>query len=244
MPASSTGIQTVTVENMTNREFLAHYAQPGRVGLSGGVTLVDQAIRRAERHLDEHARWGEWSHAFIFEGVRVDGHHWLIESDLQFLHKHIQLGVQENRVDKYFDEGVYTALAVLDFGLNDALAKRVVCEGLEMTANRTRYSLRELVGTLVALRYKQLRGRENILSRERSLFCSAFVQHVFRNAGLDLVPGVNAKHTAPEDLARSSVPHTMYILRRESSSSKLEEIERRTRRRVQARIRLLKKRNR
>ena len=61
---------------------------------------MDMAICRAERHLDESERWGVWSHAFAFEGRRADGHHWLIESDLQLLRKHIQFGVQENRIAK------------------------------------------------------------------------------------------------------------------------------------------------
>ncbi len=70
------------------------------------MTLVDKAICRAQRHLDAEARWGVWSHAFIFQGRRVDGQHWVIESDLQILRKHIQLGVQENRVAKYFNETI------------------------------------------------------------------------------------------------------------------------------------------
>src|SRR5262249_5833898 len=155
------------------------YARPGRVGLSGGLTLVDKAIYRAERHLDEAERWGSWSHAFLFQGVRHDGHHWLIESDLQFHHKHIKLGVQENRVSKYHNEKLYTTLAVLDFGLTDEQVGALLREGLELVATRARYSLRELVGTLIALRYPEMRGRNNVLARNRSMYCSAFVQHLF-----------------------------------------------------------------
>ncbi len=33
-------------------------------------------------------------HAFLFQGARHDGHHWVIESDLQINRKHIKLGVQ------------------------------------------------------------------------------------------------------------------------------------------------------
>src|ERR1051325_9478024 len=149
--------QTVIVTDLSNREFLERYAQPGRVGLSGGVTLVDKAICREERHLDEQARWGAWSHAFLFEGARADGHQWIIESDLQFHRKHIQLGVQENRIAKYFDEKLYTTLAVLDFGLTEAQVALLLREGLELVATRAKYSLRELVGTLIALDRKSTR---------------------------------------------------------------------------------------
>src|SRR5207249_553806 len=147
MQPGSVPIQTVLVTALSNREFLELYARPGRIGLSGGVTLVDQAICRAQRHLDEQEKWGSWSHAFLFQGQRHDGHHWVIESDLQIHRKHIQLGVQENRAAKYFDQQLYTSLAVLDFGLTEAQTTCLLREGLELVANRARYSLRELFGT-------------------------------------------------------------------------------------------------
>jgi hypothetical protein len=36
--------QTGIIKGISNREFLEQYARPGRVGLSGGTTLVDKAI--------------------------------------------------------------------------------------------------------------------------------------------------------------------------------------------------------
>jgi hypothetical protein len=207
-----------------------------------GEAWADKMICRAERHLDEQERWGAWSHVFIFEGVRADGHQWVIESDLQFLRKHIQLGVQENRIAKYFDEKLYTTLAVLDFGLSETQTALLIREGLELVATRARYSLRELAGTLIALRHPGLRGRKNLLSRERSMFCSAFVQHLFCKTGLDLAPGVDHKHTTPEDISRTPVPHVTYLLQREAPRGKLDELKTRLRRRVRARIRHLKRR--
>ncbi len=214
--------------------------QRRRVGLTGGVTLIDQAIARAERHLDHEGRWSLWSHAFLFQGRRPDGHHWVIESDLQFNRRHIRLGVQENRITKYFDDGLYTALAVLDFGLAEDQVATLVREGLELVANRARYSLRELVGTLIALRHPELRGQGNVLAREKSLYCSAFVQFLFRKAGIDLAPGVDAKNTTPEDISRAPIPHVTYVLKRGSGRGKLEQLRVRMRRRVRARIKHLK----
>ncbi|MBI4024006.1 MAG: hypothetical protein HY360_03440 [Verrucomicrobia bacterium] len=63
--------EVINVGPMSNREFLETYARDGRVGLSGDVTLVDQAIRAAERHVDEGHRWGHWSHAFLFQDRRL-----------------------------------------------------------------------------------------------------------------------------------------------------------------------------
>ena len=82
--------QTIIVTGLSNREFLERHAQPGRIGLCGGATNVDIAIRRAQRHLHAAGRWSDWSHAFIFEGMRADGRHWVVESDLHHLGKHIQ----------------------------------------------------------------------------------------------------------------------------------------------------------
>jgi hypothetical protein len=224
MQPSPVEAQTIVANGLSNREFLERYAGAGRIGLSGGLTLIDKAICRAERHLDERAVWGAWSHVFLFQGQRLDGHHWLIESDLQIHRKHIQLGVQENRIAKYFDEDLYTSLAVLDLGLTEAQVACVLREGLELVADRARYSLRELFGTLIALRHPALRARSNLLARERSLYCSALLQHVFRRSGLDLVPGVDLKHTTPEDVARTPIPHTMYLLCRKTPSSKLRRV--------------------
>jgi len=228
--------QTVRVTGMSNREFLELYAQPGRIGLSGGVTWIDKVICRAERHLDEKENWGSWSHAFLCEGRRHDNHHWVIESDLQVQRKHIQLGVQENRISKYYDEELYTTLAVLDFGLTEEHVACLLRQGLELVATRVRYSLRELVGTLIALRHPELRGKSNVLARQCSMYCSAFVHHLFRSAGLDLAPGLDWKNTTPEDISRSTVPHMTWLLQRQVANSKLKALRARLRRRLRVRM--------
>jgi hypothetical protein len=242
MQPTATQSQTIIVTGLSNREFLELHARPGRIGLSGGITFVDKAICRAERHLDKREHWGAWSHAFLFEGQRLDSHHWVIESDLQVHRKHIQLGVQENRISKYFDEGLYTNLAVLDLGLTDEQIGCLLREGLDLVANRARYSLRELFGTFIALHRPELRGQRNLLARESSLYCSALVQHLFRRAGLDLAPGVDLKNTTPEDISRTALAQITYLLQRQVLRSQFEELKTRMRRRVGARIRQIKRR--
>jgi hypothetical protein len=189
--------------------------------LCGGATQIDLAIRRAQRHLDEARRWSDWSHAFIFEGTRLDGQHWVIESDIQILRKNIQFGAQENRLAKYYDEKMFLTLAVLDFGLNAQQVATLLQEGLELVAGRERYSLRELIGTLIALHKPELRARENLLARERSIYCSAFVKRLFLTIDIDLAPGVAGKNTTPEDISRSPVPHVRYLLQRETPGAKI-----------------------
>jgi hypothetical protein len=242
MQPTASKAQTVVVTDLSNREFLERHARPGRIGLSGGITFIDKAICRAERHLDERAHWSAWSHAFLFEGLRPDGQHWVIESDLQVHRKHFQFGVQENRIAKYFDEGFYTNLAVIDLGLTEAQVACVLREGLDLVANRARYSLRELFGTFIALHRPELRGRHNLLARESSLYCSALVQHLFRKTGLDLAPGVDLKNTTPEDIARTALPHTTYLLQRQVLRSKLKALRTRLQRRVGAHMRRMRRR--
>jgi len=235
-------VQTIVVTGLSNREFLERHAQAGRVGLCGGTTRVDFAIRRAQRHLRQGHRWSDWSHAFVFEGMRLDGQHWVVESDLQIHRRHVQLGAQENRAAKYFDEKMFSTLAVLDFGLNETQVRTLLQEGLEMVANRERYSLRELVGTLIALRKPELRANENLLARERSIYCSAFVKKLFLSVHVDLVPGVAGKNTTPEDISRSPLPHVKYLLLREMPGKKLADWERKLRTGFRAHLKFIQHR--
>jgi hypothetical protein len=226
---------TVVVEGLTNQQFLEQYAEAGRVGLSSGTSLVDRLIMRAERHVDPAGEAGMWTHAFVFEGKRLDGHQWILESDLHFEHKHIRLGVQENRITKYFKDELYSTLAVLDFGLAEHQVAAVVSEGLELVATHTRYSLRELAGTWLSLRKPELREKENRMARDRSYYCSAFVQQLFRKAGIDLAPGLDVKNTTPDDISRCLLPHVTYLLRRPGPIGKLRSVAHRLRDRARLR---------
>jgi len=234
--------QTIVITGLSNHEFIERYALAGRVGLCGGITKVDSAIRLAQRHQHPEHRWSDWSHAFLFEGKRLDGQHWVLESDIQILRKNIQLGAQENRAEKYFDEKMFPTLAVLDFGLSETQVGTLLRAGLELVANRERYSIRELIGTLIALKKPELRAQENLLARERSVYCSAFVKQLFHHAGIDLVPGVTGKNTTPEDIACSPRPHTKYLLLREMPGAKIAALSRKLKTGVRAGLRKIKRR--
>lgn len=208
--------EIITLRDLTNQQFLTQYARPGCIGLVGGTTLIEKFIRFAERHVDDQESWSLWSHAMIFEGTRPDGHQWVIESDLEIHHKHIRLGVQENRVSKYHDETAYPHLAVLDFDLTVSQIATVLGAGLNMLSERATYSLRELLGSAVALRNPWFRSRKNLLARKKSMYCSAFVQYVFDKAGIELTPGIHPSHGSPEDISRTLVPHVTYLLQRQA----------------------------
>ena len=210
--------QSQIVSGLSNRAFLESYAAPGRVGLAGGADVISKLIGLAQRHLDEEHRPSLWSHAFIFQGPRQDRRHWVFESDLELHRKNIRLGVQENRIEKFCSEEAYPALAVLDFGLAEEHLGALFREALDMVAGRIRYSLRELMGTLVAMRRPATRGKPNPLARRHSLFCSAFVTHVMRKVGIDPAPGLDVKHATPEDLFRSELVEKIWILQREPAA--------------------------
>lgn len=217
---------TARVERSTldNQAFLEEHARAGRVGLVGGSSPIDRAIAIAQRPLAPATRGSAWTHAFLFQGRRADGQHWLIESDLDVHRKHVRLGVQENRASKYFDREAWPALAVLDFGLTPQDEQRLLALALELVATRMRYSLRELVGTLIAMKSPARRAKPNALAREHAIFCSAFVQHVFRESGHDLAPGIDVKHTTPEDLWRS--PRVVAAWERPAGGPGASEVER------------------
>lgn len=226
----------IIVSGLSNREFFEAHAQPGRIGLIGGTELSNKLIRRAQRHLDDENAWSNWSHAFIFQGRRADGHHWLIESDLAIQRKHIRLGVQENRVIKYAHDQHYNTLAVLDLGLTAEQTQRLLANALELVAAGTRYSLREIIGTAWALRHPSWQPKDNLLAQEKAFYCSAFVRHVFSATGIELVDGIAEKNTAPEHIARTAVPHTQWLMIRQAPPSPLKRVVRRLRARVRRRL--------
>lgn len=208
-------------EGITNSDFFELHAAPGRIGLVCGCSLVDRAITRAQRSLDSSEDTRGWSHAFLLQGRRLDGVHWVIESDLEIHRRHLRLGVQENRLTKFLGDSDYPRVAVMDVGLSESQAEAVFAAGLGLVADRTRYSIRELFGTLLAVRKPELRSQANRLARKRSLFCSAFVQHCFRQAGIDLMPGVDTKNTTPNDLAHSPAARSLWILERPVTPNRL-----------------------
>lgn len=198
-----------------NRDLITSYARAGCIGLCSSAGLFTKVVQRADRRLDEMRRPGTWSHAFVFQGIRADGRNWVIESDLEIHRRNIRLGVQENRADKFFDEAEYPCLAILDLGLSPEQTTALLGAGLEMVAGRVRYSIRELFGALTAIHIPKLRASDNRFSNDRSIYCSALVLHLFRQIGLDLVPGVHPKRTTPGDIERTPVPHRAYVLRRQ-----------------------------
>lgn len=204
-----------------NRTFLLKHAAPGRIGLCAGGDGISKLIRKAQAPLTDDGHRSLWSHAFLFSEQRSDGQWWVIESDLDLRYKQMRLGVQENRVARYFDADEFPNIAVLDFGLDEAQTRQVLTAGLDLLSGLTSYSLSELVGTMLAMYSTRLRKRDNLLAKEGALYCSAMVQHCYAAAGISLLPGVSGKNLSPHDLADSPLPHTAHRLVRDLGISSL-----------------------
>jgi len=203
---------TVTeVTASSNLDFFSRHGRAGFVGLVGGAKGVDKTIRKAQRKLVADGTWSNFSHAFVVVGPREDGHLWALESDMDFHRERVQLGVQENRLEKYSDEKAYPHVALLDFGLTAPQVKKVLGLGLELLARRTQYSLRELLAVYWSLKRPARRQSENALSQDRAMFCSAFVQHLFFEVGIDFSPDVSTKLTLPQDIAATAHPHRAWV---------------------------------
>ncbi len=211
----SESTKLITVNNMTNQEFLETYAAAGRVGLVGATHFIDVGIKRAQRVINPSKSDSQWSHAFLFQGKRLDDEHWVMESDLDVAGRNIRFGVQENRISKYFDEKTYPVVAVLDFGLTDEQIHKVLKAGLSLISQQWKYSIRELLGTLVALPSRRLRNRPNLFHKEQSLYCSAFVQHLYLELNYDFATDTHEKNTSPEHIFQTPLPHTTYLLKHE-----------------------------
>jgi len=205
----------VTEHPSSNAEFIERHAAPGRIGLCGGQQLINKLIRKAQGPLTADGHRAAWSHAFVFSERRVDGHWWVFESDLDMHAKHVRLGVQENRASRYFDAKEYPNIAILDFGLESGQVLKIQQRALDALSGLSTYSLSELVGTLLSLHSRRLRTRENLLSKEGALYCSAFVQHCYDAVGIAFQPGIHGKNIAPYDIETSPIPHAMHSLLRD-----------------------------
>jgi hypothetical protein len=190
-----------------NLDFFRRHGAPGRIGLVGGTSAIDRGIRLAQRRLVPGRAPSLWSHVFVFQGERVDGAGWLIESDFDVTKGRLRSGVQENRVDKYADPKAYPNVAVLDLGLKPEEVRRLLSAALDLVVRRTPYAL---AGTLKT--YWALLGKSLDRDKERDeVFCSAFVRAIYRHVGVDLAPGVAVRHTTPEHVARAEAPGGRHV---------------------------------
>lgn len=194
---------------MTNKEFFKEFAKPATIGLVGGSALIDKSIRKAQKFITPNKLESYWSHAFIVNEIRQDKEIWIIESDLEFHSKQIKLGVQENRISKYYDEIEYPNVAILNFNLSNIQIENIIGQALNLVALKTQYSIREVFGVLYNTFLSESRLNENKFKQNNSLFCSAFVQNCYNKINLNLNSKVNSSQLAPHDIYLSDLKFTL-----------------------------------
>jgi hypothetical protein len=185
------------------------------VGLVGGTLWIHRAICEAQALITPDRKPSLWAHAFIFTGRRPDGYDWIAESDIvvEPLRMRIMNGAQENRIDKYCGTDKALHCAVLDFGLSDRNADKVVQKALDMVSKKILYPVSGLFGTFFAYLLHTEKSR-NLWNTRNALYCSAFVQAAYLAAGIDLAPDVATTNTGPEHLWQTTAPHKTYFLKR------------------------------
>jgi hypothetical protein len=201
------------IEGISREEFWKRYAKKGAVGLVGGTSSIHRAICEAQALVAPESKPSLWAHAFIFAGKRPDGYDWIAESDItvELTKMRIINGAQENRIDKYYGTRKALHCAVLDFGLSDTDADKIVRKTLDMVKYNVMYPVSGLFGTFFAY----LSGTEkwrNFWNTKHALYCSAFVQEAYLSAGIDLAQDVATTNTSPEHLWQTNVPHKTYFL--------------------------------
>ncbi len=199
------------VLSISNDAFFAAYAKPGCVGLVGGSDTINRLIRRAQRRQTKDKNSSRYSHAFLCGPIREDGRLWLLESDLDMHRERIQLGVQENRIDKYSDDDAFPYVAILDFGLTAQQFREMYATGLQLVAGRVQYSLREIAALFLKLKTSAPRAKPNRLAQDNAFFCSALVQHLYLHIGIDFDRTVDTKLTSLEDIVQTKVPNRRYV---------------------------------
>lgn len=202
------------IVGISREEFWKQYAKKGTVGLVGGTLWIHRAICEAQALITLDKKPSLWAHAFLFTGHRPDGYDWIAESDItvEVTRMRVINGAQENRIAKYCGTKKALHCALLDFGLNDPDADKVVQKALDMVTQKIMYPISGLFGTFFAYLFGTERWR-NLWNTRNALYCSAFVQEAYLAAGIDLARDVATTNTSPEHLWQTEVPHKTYILR-------------------------------
>jgi hypothetical protein len=202
------------IVGISREEFWKRYARKGAVGLVGGTSWIHRAICEAQALVTPDKKPSLWAHAFLFTGKRVDGYDWIAESDItvKLSQWEVVNGAQESRIDKYYGMEKALHCAVLDFGLSDSDADKVVQKAFEMIAKKIMYPISGLFGTFFAYLFGTEKWR-NLWNTKHALYCSAFVQEAYREVGIDFARDVATTNTGPEHLWQTKVPHKTYLLK-------------------------------
>ena len=131
---------------------------------------------------------------------------YLFESDLKasLFEPQLRNGAQENWIGKWCNKNVENA-ALIDLGLSEEEKDNVLATALQLVDEQVLYPIQELLGTWLAIIVRK-RWMPNPLDDPHAMYCSAFVRHCYREAGIDFLDGrIDVSNTAPEDIAQAGI---------------------------------------
>ncbi|OGP64270.1 MAG: hypothetical protein A2169_06400 [Deltaproteobacteria bacterium RBG_13_47_9] len=195
--------------------FFTSYNKPGIIGIIGTKGTIGMAIREAQKAVTTDGQTSLWSHCFLFGELRYDRRGaggarskspYLFESDLKInvFKSQLRNGAQENWIGKYCREKVENA-AVIDFGLSKDRCDDILATALQLVDEQVLYPIHELLGTWWAIITKK-QWLPNPLNDPHAMYCSAFVRHCYREAGVDFLGDkISVSNTTPEDIAQAGI---------------------------------------
>ena len=196
--------------------FLKNHHRVGRIGLLGTDDIVGAAIRDAQSSITIDTLPSKWSHAFLMAEIRADGEPYIFESDLEpdIDRPQFKNGAQENRLSKWAVASVEYA-AVLDLGLSQETIPRLLAAALRLVHEQSlSYPIIQLVGAWWQIVRARM-WKANPFDDAKAMYCSSFVRHCYREAGIDPVSSsIHLSNTAPEHLWQSSRIKERFMWRR------------------------------
>ena len=194
--------------------FLERYGLTGRIGITGGTEITHRFVRFGQFSVSADKRTSLWSHVVIFS--REHGDLFIYESDASPVRDTLffRTGAQKNPAEKYYSQKKWEYFAILDFHLTDDQTETVIGSCRRMIEGRIRYPVIGLVSTgihyILGIADKRAQAEA-----PRSMFCSAFVQKAFQEAGVRFHPTIPFQHLGPEHIWQSRKDHTTYLRRKE-----------------------------
>jgi hypothetical protein len=212
------GRRGVTDDDRVDPEVLGFFSanwSPGAIGIVGTDDAIGMVIRRLQGPLVPDGKPSWWDHCFIMGELRRDRRGpkatvayspYILESayGADFPMQENRGGAQENWVGKWCGPEIEHA-AVVDFGLTDAEREQVLASALHLASEHVRYSISELIGTWIAIAWRQL-ALINPMMKTHSMYCSAFVRYCYLRAGHDFITDyVSMTNTTPEHIAAAGL---------------------------------------
>jgi hypothetical protein len=204
----------VIVDEESPEDFLQQHGRTGRVGLFGGSPVGHRIVRWGQSPITSDRLPSLWSHVVIFSEEKSAKFLYESDMDVGLFPPHLRDGAQRSPISKYFKERRWLYMSILDFLVTDDDAHRVLETCRRMIRQRVRYPVIGLIGTGLRYRIGGVHAGETGLD-SRGLFCSTFVQKAFMEIGIRFHQGVPLRHTGPEHIWQSAIPHHTYLRRKE-----------------------------